>query len=151
MKKITAFRHWKLGKADLDIFLTRIFEREFLHGEPPSRHHNLWLDSSKLSFSLSLKKSLLSRNWKQLLKRFPQIWKRFGNAKKEVISFFGKTSLWSSHTLFIKVVKIVVSDIVGSGIQEEGHIKAIIGQRWRLIKRKCLEYIEDMRKHYGRM
>ena len=36
--------------------------------------------------------------------------------QKEVISFFGKTSLWSSHTLFIKVVKIVVSDIVGSGI-----------------------------------
>ena len=36
--------------------------------------------------------------------------------RKEVISFFGKTSLWSSHTLFIKVVKIVVSDIVGSGI-----------------------------------
>ena len=71
--------------------------------------------------------------------------------QKEVISFFGKTSLWSSHTLFIKVVKIVVSDIVESGIYEEGHIKAIIGQRWRLIQRKCLEYIEDMRKHYGRM
>jgi len=33
--------------------------------------------------------------------------------QKEVISFFGETSLWSSHTLFIKVVKI---DIVGSGI-----------------------------------
>ena len=36
--------------------------------------------------------------------------------QKEVISFFGETSLCSSHTLFIKVVKIVVSDIVGSGI-----------------------------------
>ena len=26
-EKTTAFRHWKLGKADLDIILTRIFER----------------------------------------------------------------------------------------------------------------------------
>ena len=38
------------------------------------------------------------------------------HCQKEVISFSGKTSLRSSHTLFIKVVKIVVSYIVGSGI-----------------------------------
>ena len=38
------------------------------------------------------------------------------HCQKEVISFSGKTSLRSSHTLFMKVVKIVVSDIVGSGI-----------------------------------